>query len=302
MADYDVIIIGGGPAGMAALIWCHSLGLNATLLEKESQPGGQLLQMYHRLMDYPGMIGSGIEIRESFVQHIQELKLDFKLNCKIEKINWAAKTLQCNDDALHADSIIIATGARKRKLNIPGEDKFALKGVSFSGTRDHSLYAGKNVCVIGGGDSAVENALILSRVCPSVTLIHRSDNFRARSEWLQQAQNTPSIKFVTNAYPVAIEGSDKVERIKIADTNTKQITIINTEAVFIKTGITPNTEFFGDAIEKNASGYIKVDSRFQTSINGVYAIGDVTNPECMSLATAVGHAALATKNIFNTKT
>jgi len=196
--------------------------------------------------------------------------------------------------------MIIATGARKRRLGIPGEDRFEIRGVSFSATRDHSLYAGKKVSVIGGGDSAVQNSLILARVCPSVTLIHRSDRYRAREDWIKEARENPRITIINNAEARAIEGGDRVERLVIEDTRTHEIKTVETEGVFIRVGVTPNTEMFRGQVELDEVGFIKTDRRQRTSADLVYAAGDVCRPACLSVATAVGHGATAAKEIAMT--
>jgi thioredoxin reductase (NADPH) len=297
MINYDVIILGGGPSGMSGLLWCNSLGLRAVLLEQADELGGQLLQMFHRVIDYPGLIaGSGRELRDHFQAQLNELQLNYRTGCKLEEINLRERSLRCNGQTLSSRVMILATGARKRRLGIPGEDRFTIQnGVSFSATRDHGLYAGKKVCVIGGGDSAVENSLILSRVCPHVTLIHRSDQFRARPEWLRQARETPNITFLTGFEAKAIEGGERVERLVVEEIPSRQQQTIATEGVFIRAGIAPNTESFREQIELDESGYIKTNRRQQTSLEGVYAAGDVCKPVCLSVATAAGQGAIAAK-------
>ncbi|MGH9841011.1 MAG: NAD(P)/FAD-dependent oxidoreductase [Blastocatellia bacterium] len=299
MSDFDVIILGGGPAGMSALIWCHSLALRGVLLERNAELGGQMLLMYHRILDYPGLPGlTGAEMRDRFVAHLNELQLDYRAGCNIEEVNLEERRVLCNGVWLQAKAIILATGASKRKLGIPGEDHFSIQGgISYSATRDHSLYAGKKVCVIGGGDSAVENALILSRICPQVTLIHRSDQFRARTEWFAEAQAAPNITILTHIEPKAIEGAGRVERIILEDVRTQEVKAIETEGVFIRVGIAPNTELFHGQIEMDDAGFIKTDHRQQTSVRTIYAIGDVCRPACLSVASAVGHGAIATREI-----
>lgn len=299
MNNYDVMIIGGGPAGMSGLLWCNSLALRAVLLEQADELGGQMLQMFHRVIDYPGLIAdSGRALRDHFQAQLSELQLNYRTGIKLEKINLRERTLLCNGEQLMSRAMILATGARKRRLGIPGENQYTIQsGVSFSATRDHGLYAGKKVCVIGGGDSAVENSLILSRVCPHVILIHRSDDFRARAEWFQAAQQTPNITILTCSKAKAIEGGDRVERLILEDTHSGQLKVIETEGVFIRAGIAPNTEAFRGQIELDESGYIKANQRQQTSLEWVYAAGDVCKPVCLSVATAVGHGAIAAKDI-----
>lgn len=260
-----------------------------------------MMEMSHRVLDYPGLIAeNGREMRDHFAAQLDQLQTDYRTSFDIAKINLAELRALCDKRWIQARGIIIATGARKRKLGIPGEDRYELRGVSFSATRDHSLYAGKHVSVIGGGDSAVQNSLILARVCPSVTLIHRSDRFRARQEWLEEASDNPQITIIENAEVRAIEGSDHVERLIIEDTRTNEIKTVPTEGVFIRVGISPNTELFREQLDLDEAGYIKVDQRQRTSIEMVYAAGDVCKPVCLSVATAVGQAAVATKDIAET--
>jgi thioredoxin reductase (NADPH) len=298
MTDHDVIIIGGGPAGMSALIWCHSMGLRCVLLEQSPELGGQMLEMFHRILDYPGLVAeNGRELRDHFAAQLDLLQLDYRTGRKVEDTDLSLRRARYGGEWLRGRGVIIATGARKRKLGIPGEERFEIRGVSFSATRDHSLYAGKKVSVIGGGDSAVQNSLLLARVCPSVTLIHRSDRYRARLDWLEQARENPRITILDNAEAKAIEGGERVERLIIEDTRTREIKTIETEGVFIRVGVAPNTEMFRGQIELDEAGFIKTDRRQRTSVEMVYAAGDVCRPACLSVATAVGQGAIAAKDV-----
>ncbi|HEY7182130.1 MAG TPA: FAD-dependent oxidoreductase [Blastocatellia bacterium] len=296
--NHDVIIIGGGPAGMSALIWCHSLGLRGVLLEQSPELGGQTLEMFHRVLDYPGLIAeNGRELRDHFVAQLDLLRSDYRTGQKIEEVDLGRRRARCDGKWMQGEAIIIATGARKRRLGVPGEEKFEIRGVSFSATRDHGLYAGKKVSVIGGGDSAVRNSLLLAGVCPSVTLIHRSDRYRARPDWIKQARENPRITIINNAEVTAIEGGERVERLIIEDTLTREIKSVETEGVFIRLGVAPNTEMFRGLVELDEAGFIKTDQRQRTSAEMAYAAGDVCRPANFSLATAVGHGAIAAKDI-----
>jgi thioredoxin reductase (NADPH) len=298
MTNHDVIIIGGGPAGMSALIWCHSLGLRGALLEQSPELGGQTLEMFHRVLDYPGLVAeNGRELRDHFAAQLDLLQLDYRTGLKIEEVDLSRRRARCGGEWMQGEAIVIATGARKRRLGVPGEDRFEIRGVSFSATRDHGLYAGKKVSVIGGGDSAVQNSLLLAGVCPSVTLIHRSDKYRARPDWLKRAQENPRIIIINNAEVTAIEGGERVERLVIEDTLTREIKTMDTEGVFVRVGVAPNTEMFRGQIELDEAGFIRADRRQRTSAEMVYAAGDVCRPVCLSVATAVGQGAIAAKDI-----
>lgn len=298
MPDFDVIIIGGGPGGISSLLWCNSLGLRAILLERTNEIGGQMLMMYHRIINYPGLTSqNGCELRDHFITQLNDLQLDYRVNCAIEHFDLDAMRIRLAGESITGRAIIFATGARKKRLGIPGETEFEGRGVSFSATRDHQDFAGCEVIVIGGGDSAFENCLILARVCPRVTLIHRSDNFRARSEWIHAVREHPRISIITHAQAKAILGRDEVTHLIIEDTHTGTQQTLPTQGVFIRIGISPNTDFLREKLTLDEEGYITADNHQRTSRPMIYAVGDVCRPICLSVATAVGHGAIATKDI-----
>jgi thioredoxin reductase (NADPH) len=298
MHNYDVIIMGGGPGGISALLWCHSLNLRALLLERAPELGGQMLQMFHQVTDYPGLIAtSGRELRNHFEAHLRTLKLAWRVDCQIEELDLRERRLLCDGELLSSHALIIATGARKRQLGVPGEMEFVGRGISYSATRDHQAFAGREVCVVGGGDSAFENSLILARVCPRVTLIHHSASFRARAEWIEEVMHHPRISIITHAAVKAIEGSTQVSGVVIEDTQTGERQTLPTQGIFIRIGIAPNTEELREQIELDEGGFIKADQRQQTSVDFVYAVGDVCRPACLSVVTAAGHGAVAAKEI-----
>ena len=254
--------------------------------------------MFHPIIDYPGT--SPIDWRANahqFIAHLDELKLEAITSSKIEALNLVDHSLKCNEELYQARAIIIAAGARKRRLGVPGEDRFGLAGVSYSATRDHSLYAGKKVAVIGGGDSAVENSLILSRICPRVDLIHRSDHFRARPAWLAEARAAANISIHTGVEVKSIEGDRSVQRLILKDLRARTERPLETEGVFIRLGVAPNSEMFRGLVGMDQDGFILVHSNQETSVKDVYAIGDICRPACFSIATAVGQAAVAAKVI-----
>jgi thioredoxin reductase (NADPH) len=281
----DLIILGGGPGGIASLLWANSVGLRATLLETAAELGGQLLQMFHPVIDYPGLLpADGAALRDTFKHHVDALSLGYRLNCQIESVDLVNKQIVCNGETLTARAIIIATGARQRWLGITGEEL-----AWHVDTNAERAYHNQSVCVIGGGDSAVENANILARTAAHVTLIHRSDRFCARAEWLAAAEAAPNITILRHTTPLAIHAG----RIELQTSHAHQT--LQTAAVFIRAGVVPNTELFVSQIELNEAGYVRVVENQQTSLLLVYAIGDVCQPLCLSVATATGHAAIAVK-------
>jgi thioredoxin reductase (NADPH) len=297
---YDVIIIGGGPAGMSALLWCHSLGLRAVLMERAQELGGQMLEMYHRVTDYPGLVvANGRELRDHFEAHLRELRLEWRTGCRLEEVHLKERRVVSDGQTLRSQAMILATGARKRRLGIPGETEFEGRGVSFSATRDHPLFAGREVCVVGGGDTAFENSLILARVSPRVTLIHRSDSFRARRAWIEQVFAHPHITVLTETEVKAIQGDNRVASVVVEHNRTGECRTVAAEGVFVRIGMAPNTESFIGQIEMDEAGFIRADQRQRTSVEMVYAAGDVCRPVCLSVATAAGQGAVAAKDIVN---
>src|SRR5918912_4040278 len=184
----DVIIIGAGPAGLSAALWCDELGLDTLVLEQEGEVGGQLLWTYNAIENYLGARAKyGRELRDLFLGQIEGGDFDLWTAASIESVDLRAKriTLRSGEE-LRAISIIIAAGVRRRRLGIPGEAELAGRGVVESGTRDRATLAGKDVCIVGGGDAAAENALMLAEVCPTVTMVHRGKKLRARAEFAER--------------------------------------------------------------------------------------------------------------------
>lgn len=292
MNSYDIIIIGGGPGGISALLWCHSLGLRGLLLEQAPELGGQMLQMFHPVLDYPGLLPTdGRELRDHFLHHTRQLQLAIRTNCPVAELDLSLRRVNCRGEWLQARALILATGARQRRLGIPGEAEFA----RHEDPHPPMPYAGQPVCVIGGGDSAVQNSLTLAPVCSSVTLLHRSDRFRARADWLREAAATPNLTLLPHTVPLEILGARQAERLIIADTRTGERRVLPVAAVFVRIGITPNTEFLQGQLALDEAGYIHVEQHQRTSVAGVYAVGDVCRPACLSVATAVGQGAVAVK-------
>ncbi len=298
--NFDVIIIGGGAAGLSAGLWCAELGLNALLLEKNVELGGQLLWIYNSIKNHLGSTAeNGRELRDIFVRQIENRKFTLSLKSEISNINLEKKELLLNSgEKFSAKFIIIATGIRRRKLNVEGEGKFKNKGIIESGKRDAALVKDKKVCVIGGGDAAFENALILAETASGVTLVHRRKDFRARTEFVEQAQSNPKIKILTETVVRKIIGDGRVEAIELGNLRTKEKIKVDIQAMLVRIGVEPNTEILRRKLDLDENDYVKIDSRCETNVKGVFAIGDAANPVAPTVSSAVGMGAIAAKAIF----
>lgn len=297
--NYDVIIIGGGAAGLSAALWCDELGLNALLLESGTELGGQLLRVYNPVKNHLGVDAeNGLALRDVFLKQIESRQFIIRLQSEISLINWESKQiLLATGETLFARFLIVATGVRRRKLNVEGEDEFKDKGIIESGKRDANLIAGKRACVIGGGDAAFENALLLAVTASSVTLIYRGKEFRARTEFVEQARNNRKIKILTETTVRKITGNEQIEFIELENTATKEKIEIKTEVILIRIGVEPNTKFLRGRAALDESGYIKINQNGETSVKGVFAVGDVANPLAPTVSSAVGMGATAAKVI-----
>lgn len=296
---HDVIIIGAGPAGLAAAYWCDELGLDALVLEQNEAVGGQLGLIYNPIENYPGVrVANGQELLERFSAGIDQADFDLWTNIEIESIDLKAKRLAlASGEELQAISVVIATGVRRRKLGIPGEAEFVGRGIIESGARDREQYAGKDVCVIGGGDAAAENALLLAEVCPTVTLVHRGRHLRARREFTEQLDGNHCLTVFTESVVQRILGNDQVEAVEILRQGAIKPFQMAVGGVLIRIGVVPNTEMFREQLQVDERGYIIVNGQHETSAQNVFAIGDVSNPLAPTISGAAGGGATAAKVI-----
>src|SRR5882724_7208424 len=214
---HDVLIIGAGPAGLSAARWCDELGCDTLVLEQNEEVGGQLLAVHNPIDNYLGVhAANGCELRERFIEQTKDCDFDLWTNVEIASVDLKAKRVVLKSgEELQAIAIIIATGLRRRRLGIPGETEFAGRGIIESATRDREQLAGKDVCIIGGGDAAAENALLLADVCPTVTLVHRGRSLKARPTFVQQLQGQHCITVFPESIVRRIIGNDQVEAVEI---------------------------------------------------------------------------------------
>jgi thioredoxin reductase (NADPH) len=296
---YDVIIIGAGAGGLSAALWCDELGLDTLVLEAGSETGGQLLRVYNSINNYPGVqVENGRALRDLFVAQLEAAEFDLWTDVEIERVDLAAKRIRLRSgEELQAICLIIATGVRRRRLGVPGEAEFAGRGVLASGVRDRDTVAGADVCVVGGGDAAVENALLLAEVCPTVTLVHRGARLRARQEFVERLRAEHCITVFTEAELTRIIGTEQVEAVEIMRRGAIKPFQMAVRGVLIRIGVEPNTELFRAQLRTDEQGYITVTSEQETSIENIFAIGDVSNPHAPTIASATGAGATAAKII-----
>jgi thioredoxin reductase (NADPH) len=296
---HDVVIIGAGPAGLSAAFWCDELGLDTLLLEQEERIGGQLHSIYGPIENYPGVrAANGFEFLKSFTDRIDQADFDQWTNVVIESADLKAKRIRlASGEELQSISVIIATGVRRRQLGIPGENEFAGHGIIESASRDREAFSGKDVCVIGGGDAAAENALLLAEVCPTVTLVHRRKKLGARQSFIERLHGEHCITVFSESVVTRILGHGNVEAVEILRKDALQPFQMAVGGVVVRIGVEPNTELFRGQLQLDEAGYVLVTSQHETNVANVFAIGDVSNPLAPTISSAVGAGATAAKVI-----
>jgi len=292
---YDLIIVGGGPAGLTAGIYAVRFGLETVVLER-SEISGQIA-LTDIVENYPGFPSiTGFELMEKYKEHALAAGVVTKITDVLSVRSEGEKKLVSTDSGdLEARAVIIATGANPKHLGVPGEEELIAKGVSYCATCDGPFFRNKTVVVVGGGDSALTDALILSKLAEKVYVVHRRDELRAAKILQDRAFAAPNIEFIWDSVVREIVGTGdkvrKVEKVVLEDVKTWETRELPTNGVFIYIGIHPNTEIVD--VEKDRNGFIKTDRWMGTSVKGVYAIGDCRDTPIWQLVTAVSDAAVA---------
>lgn len=291
---YDLMIIGGGPAGLTAALYGARGGLNTILLEMGA-PGGQAGQT-DRIENYPGFPEgiTGIDLAMKFAEQAQRFGARMEMTT-VRKVDFSGtnKKAITNNGEYEARAVIIASGAHPRPLGVPGEAELRGRGVSYCATCDGAFFRDKKVAVVGGGDSAVEEALFLTRFASQVTIIHRRDALRATRVIQERARDNPKISFLWDTVVNAIVGKEKVSSLQLKDVRTGALREEPFDGVFIFIGLEPNTDFLGGALTLDPGGYIVTREDLATSIPGVFAAGDVRAKNYRQVSTAVGDGAVA---------
>jgi thioredoxin reductase (NADPH) len=284
---------------VSAALWCDALGLDALVLEQAEIIGGQLNRVHNRIENYLGVkTANGAEFIERFSSDVSDADFDLWTNVAIDSIDLNAKRVSLRSgEQIQSIAIVIATGVRRRTLGIPGEQEFVGRGLIESGARDRDQLKGQDVCVIGGGDAAVENALLLSDVCATVSLIHRGKRLRARREMSEQLQTNHCVTVFTESVVTRILGEREVEAVEVLRKGGLKPFQIAVKGVLIRIGVEPNTELVRGQVDLNEQGYIITNSEHETNVPMAFAIGDVSNPLAPTISSAVGAGATTAKVI-----
>ena len=295
----DSIIIGSGPAGLTAAIYLARAMVD-TLVFMGPTPGGQLITS-PLVENYPGTGKSipGCDLMSNIIEQVQtnNVELIYESVSNVTVNNDKTFTINySNNEQLMTKTILIATGASHLKLNIPGEDKFAGKGVSWCATCDGPLYKKQRVAVIGGGNTAVIEALFLSNIASDVLLVHRRDKMRADASDIEKLNGKTNVKYIFNSTVTSINGDNKVNSITLLNLLNNSSTDIQVDAVFIAVGTKPSADLVKDILETDESGYI-ITNTTKTSCNGIFAVGDVVSGSLKQAIYAAGQGALAAVNI-----
>jgi len=293
-AAYDTVIIGAGAAGLTAGIYASRANMHTVLLEK-LVPGGQaaLTAFVENFPAFPGGI-SGFELMERMRKQASE----FGLEIKTAEVTSITKTdglftLGTNVEELTTKTIIVCTGVRPRKLGVPGENELFGRGVSTCATCDGALYRDREVAVIGGGDSAIDEGIYLTRFASNVHIIHRRDRFRALHSLVEKARENPKIRFHLDTVITAVNGSGSVKSLALKNVKTGGESVLPVAGVFLYIGLVPNSEMFRGILDLNEEGFITVDRTLATSVPGIFAAGDVRDTPLRQIITAAGDGAVA---------
>ncbi len=292
--NYDLIILGGGPAGLAAALYGARSALKTAVIDT-GVTGGQLNKILE-IENYPGFpMISGYDLCEKIEDHVDKFGVEKYIMQKIIAIdlNSAVKKIETEEGIFTANSVVIATGAQPQKLGIPGEEEFLGRGVSYCAVCDAAFFRDKIVSVVGGGNTAVEEAVYLSKFAAKVNIIHRRDELRAEKIYQERALKNPKINFILDSVVTLVNGTDKVNSLSLKNVKTGEISEIQTDGIFPFIGYTPNSEFFKNQVQLDERGFIKTDIHLATSCEGVFAAGDIRVTPLRQIIVSVADGAIA---------
>ena len=292
---FDVIVIGGGPAGLTAGIYLSRAKLN-TLILNEGTVGGQMV-LTHEIANYPGIEKiSGYELARNMKSQAQKFGCTIKSNIKITSLDLKEeikKVTVNHNDVFTSNAVIIATGGKSRMVGAKGEKEFKGKGISYCATCDGDFFQDKEIIVVGGGNSALEEAVSLTKYASKVTVVHQFDHFQAFEYYVNEAKNNSKIDFIMESKIIEFIGEEKLSYVRIQNQRTEEISEMKIDGVFIFIGYVPNTESLEEIIALNESKEIIVDKNLMTNFPGVYAAGDSIQKRYRQVTTAVGDGTIA---------
>lgn len=301
MADkYDVIVIGAGPGGMTAALYATRANLNVLVLDRG--PYGGQMNNTDAIDNYPGFTEvKGPELSQKMYDTLMKFEPDYKYgNVQSVELDGDEKVIKTDDEEYRAPVLIIATGADHRHLNVPGEEEYSGRGVSYCAVCDAAFFKDEDVVVVGGGDSAIEEGIYLSQMAKSVTVIHRRDQLRAQPTLQKRAFANEKMKFIWNAQTEEILGDgNRVIGVKYLDKENGETKEVSAAGVFIYVGVLPQTEPFKKLGILNEQGWIPTNEHMQTKVSGIFALGDVRDKDLRQIANAVGEGSVAGQAAYN---
>ena len=294
---YDLIILGAGPGGLSSAIYAQRAMLDFVILEKWL-PGGEIANTFE-VENYLGLNKlSGMELADKMVKHVEDLGVKITIDPVVSvDFSQEIKKVIAENNTYYAKTIIIATGASARKLGVKGENRLNGLGVSYCATCDGFLYKNKITAVVGGGDVAVEDAIYLSRVCEKVYLIHRRDNLRAVKALQDRLFKIKNVEIIWDSTVEEVSGENFVERITVKNKKTLEYTDIDVNGLFVAVGNSPNINYLNNQVEQVEGFWIKTNSRLETNIEGVFAVGDVRDTYLRQVVSSVSDGALAVNSL-----
>lgn len=292
---YDAIIIGAGPAGLTAGIYLSRARVK-TLILNEGTVGGQMV-LTHEIANYPGVESiSGYQLAMIMKKQAQSFGCDIKSNIIVKDINphGREKSVMLSDGTKYtSDALIVATGGRSRTIGVPGEEQLKGRGISYCATCDGDFFTDKEIVVVGGGNSALEEAVSLTKYASKVTIVHQFDHFQALQHYVDEAKKNPKIHFIMESTIAAFHGAEKLESVDIRNLKTEEIYNFKTDGTFVFIGYVPNTESLKGKVDLNQWGEIVVKPDMSTSVEGVFGAGDSITKRFRQVTTAVGDGTVA---------
>lgn len=295
---YDTIIVGAGPAGLSAAVYAKRAGLEALLLEESPINGGQVLTTYEvdNYLGFPGI--SGLELGEKFSEHATKAGIE-KICTSVLKLeqNGEVWKVVTSDGEFDTETVIMATGATHAHLSVPGEEELAGCGVSYCATCDGAFFKNLDVCVIGGSDVAVEDAIYLARTCRHVYLIHRRDTLRAATSLVESLKKCENVSFIWDSEVVSFNGKFDLESVDIRNKKTGEDMKLSVQGAFVAVGIKPGTDLLADIVERDNAGYVVASEDCRTTKKGIYVAGDIRKKPIRQIITAVADGANAVTSV-----